>query len=149
MKTISKPLVLGFYGNSSSGKTTLLEKLLTALKSKNYRIAVVKISGHLISLDSEGKDTEIFSRSGADPVVLASQTTTSYLFQKSSEEVEIISNLERLSKLDCIIIEGSRDQNIPKIRLGDRAIRENTLFTYDGDYEELLNFITQLLEKEK
>jgi len=149
MRKISKPLVLGIYGHSSSGKTTLLERLLTELKSQNYRIAVLKISGHSVSLDLKNKDTGRFSKAGADPVVLASQNTTSYLLQKSSEEAEIISNLARMSHLDCIFIEGSRDKDIPKIRLGERAIRDNTLFTYDGNFEKLLNFITKFLEKEK
>jgi molybdopterin-guanine dinucleotide biosynthesis protein MobB len=149
MKSSTKPLLLGFYGDSTSGKTTLLENLLTELNSQNYRIAVVKISGHAVSLDSKSKDTDRFSKAGADPVVLASQTTTAYLVQKSSDEVEIISNLKRMAQLDCIFIEGSRDKNIPKIRLGERVERANTLFTYDGNFEKILTFITQLFKKEK
>lgn len=149
METKRKPLLLGFYGNSSSGKTTLLEKLLIELKSQNYSIAVVKISGHSVSLDSKNKDTDRFSKAGADPVVLASQTTTSYLFQNSFKEAEIISNLERMSHLDYIFIEGSRDKSIPKIRLGEQVERENTLFTYDGNFEKTLDYIIHLVKKEK
>lgn len=149
MTTFIKPIVLGFYGDSASGKTTLLENLLTELKIQNYRIAVVKISGHSVSLDSKNKDTGRFSKAGADPVVLASQTTTSYLFQKSCEEAEIISSLERMSHLDYIFIEGSRDKSIPKIRLGERAERENTLFTYDGNFKNILDYIIHLLKEEK
>lgn len=149
METKRKPLVLGFYGNSASGKTTLLEKLLIELKSQKYCIAVVKISGHSVCLDSKNKDTGRFSKAGADPVVLASQNTTSYLFQKRSEEAEIISSLGRISHLDCIFIEGSRDKSIPKIRLGERAERENTLFTSDGNFEKILDFIIHLMKKEK
>lgn len=149
MKTIRKPLVLGFYGNSSSGKTTLLERILVELINKEYRIAVIKVSGHPVNLDENGKDTSRFSNAGANPVVLASLTSTTYLFQKSCEEAEIVSLLKQMAQLDCIFIEGSRDKNIPKIRIGDRAERENTLFTYDGNFENLLTFIFDLLKKEK
>lgn len=149
MSSSTKPILLGFYGHSASGKTTLIERLLIELKSKNYLIAVVKISKHPVSLDNKDKDTDRFSKAGADPVVLASQTATTYLVQKCSEEVEIISNLKRMAQLDCIFIEGSREKDIPKIRLGERAERENTLFTYDGNFEKLLTCIVHLLKKEK
>jgi molybdopterin-guanine dinucleotide biosynthesis protein B len=149
MKLSNRPLVLGFYGNSSSGKTTLIERLLVELKHNKYRIAVIKVSGHPVSLDENGKDTERFSRAGANPVVLASSTSTTYLVNKSCEEAEIVSHLQHVAQLDFIFIEGSRDKKIPKIRLDERAIRDNTLLKYDGNFVKLLDFITQLLEKEK
>lgn len=149
METICKPLVLGFYGDSASGKTTLITRLVGELKAKKYRLAVVKISKHCVSLDSEYKDTGRFSKAGADAVVLASQSATAYSVQKSSEEFEIISILKHIAQLDCIFIEGSRDKNIPKIRLGERAERENTLFTYDGNFKKVLDHIIDLIKKEK
>jgi hypothetical protein len=44
---------------------------------------------------------------------------------------------------DFIFIEGALEAWIPKIRLGDIAKRENTLETYDGNYELLIRTIRE------
>ena len=43
--------VLAFVGYSGVGKTTLLEKLVTSLKARGLRLAVVKHDGHEFAAD--------------------------------------------------------------------------------------------------
>jgi molybdopterin-guanine dinucleotide biosynthesis protein B len=49
--------VISLVGKSSSGKTTLLEKLIAELKRRGYKVAIVKHSHHADALDTAEKDT--------------------------------------------------------------------------------------------
>lgn len=131
-------IVIGFYGYSSSGKTTLIERLIRELKIKGLRVSAVKQSGHPVSLDTEGKDTQRFARAGADPVVLASTIETNVRFNRPLKIKEIIELIATIDAPDIVIIESARDEEIKKIRIGDIDLRKNTIWTYDGNFDNLL-----------
>ncbi|MBR2328291.1 MAG: molybdopterin-guanine dinucleotide biosynthesis protein B, partial [Clostridia bacterium] len=59
---------------SNSGKTTFLEKLIPALKSRGLRVAVIKHDGHDFQLDKEGKDSWRITQAGADVTAIVSKT---------------------------------------------------------------------------
>jgi len=63
-KAVSPP-VLSFVGSSNSGKTTLMEKLVSALTAKGMRIATIKHSHHQPEMDTPGKDSWRHKRAGA------------------------------------------------------------------------------------
>ena len=81
---MKKPIIVGFYGYSNSGKTTLIERLIQELVSRGKKVSAIKQSGHPVSLDTEGKDTHRFSKAGADPVILSSTIETNIMFNKSA-----------------------------------------------------------------
>jgi hypothetical protein len=59
-------MILGFYGHSNSGKTSIIEGLVKRLKVKGYRVAVVKHTAHRgFELDTEGTDSWRFRKAGA------------------------------------------------------------------------------------
>jgi molybdopterin-guanine dinucleotide biosynthesis protein B len=138
---MKKPIVLGFYGYSNSGKTTLIEKLIRELTSKGKKVSAIKQSGHPVSMDTEGKDTYRFSMAGANPVVLSSSIETTIKFYEPLEINEIIKLITTINKPDIIIIESARDAEIRKIRVGDIELRKNTIWTYNGNFEELVEKI--------
>ena len=141
MSIKKKPIVVGFYGFSNSGKTTLIERLILELVSRGNNVSAIKQSGHPVSLDTEGKDTHRFSKAGADPVILTSTVATNVMFNKPLETKEIIDLIATMNKPDIIIIESARDAAVMKIRIGDIEIRENTIWTYDGNFELLIDKI--------
>ena len=141
MSIKNKPIVVGFYGFSNSGKTMLIEQLIGELISRGKKVSAIKQSGHPVSLDTEGKDTHRFSKEGADPVILSSTVATNVMFNKPLETKEIIDLITTINKPDIIIIESVRDKDIMKIRIGDIEIRENTIWTYDGNFELLIEKI--------
>jgi len=138
---MKKPIVVGFYGYSNSGKTTLIERLIRELMSRGKKISAIKQSKHPVSLDIEGKDTYRFSKAGADPVILSSTVETNVLFNRPLEINEIIELITTINKPDIIIIESARDAAIMKIRVGDIDMRENTVWTYEGNFELLIEKI--------
>ena len=141
MNSNSKPIILGFYGESDSGKTTLVERLIHKLTEEGYHVAAVKKTNQSISIDSAGKDTQRYTQAGADLVVLSTQIETAFLDKAKMSEKEMITTIQHLGLFDFIFMEGANEKYIPKIRLGNIAERENTLFTYDDNFENLLDLI--------
>jgi molybdopterin-guanine dinucleotide biosynthesis protein B len=138
MSPSEKPCILGFYGESQSGKTTLMERIIAQLTHEGQRVAVIKKTDQPINIDTKGKDTSLFSQAGAELVIFSTEIETTYLINRKSDINEILAKIQQLGDFDFIFIEGTNDRVIPKIRLGNIMERENTLFTYDGNYEQLI-----------
>ena len=138
---MKKSKILGFYGESKSGKTTLITKLIKHLSVGGLNVATVKITDKTIELDSKGKDTWKYSEAGSNLVVLSSAIETDYLVKKKQTINDIIKIMLNIGHFDIILVEGANDKETPKIRLGKIKQRVNTVFTYDGDFEKLLDFV--------
>ena len=141
MTSKSKPIIVGFYGESDSGKTTLVERLIHKLTGEGFQVAAVKKTNQSVSIDSTGKDTHRYAQAGADLVVFSTQIETAFLVKAKMSEKAIVANLQHLDNFDFIFMEGANEEPIAKIRLGNIAVRENTFFTYDGNFENLLDLI--------
>jgi len=131
------PFILGFYGESNSGKTSLLEKLISQFAREGYRVAAIKQTDKRISMDTPGKNTDRYAQAGAELVAFSSKIETIYLAKQKTNIFEIITRIQEMGKFDYIFIEGADEDTIPKIRLGSICKRANTLLTYDGDYDSL------------
>ena len=143
-----KPAIIGFYGYSNSGKTTLIERLIRQLKEEGYSVAAVKVSDHDIKLDEPGKDSWRYAQAGAGTVALAAQNETGIMLTRALDKQTIIEAVTLLQAPDVIIVEGAKDAFIRKIRLGEIEERDNTIWEYDGVYENLVAFIHKEMEKE-
>lgn len=142
------PVVIGFYGYSESGKTALIERLIRDLKAEGYRVAAIKVSGQAASLDQPGKDTWRYTQAGAGGVVLAAGGETDFHFSVELDMRVILRLLAEVGAPDVILVEGAREAFIRKIRLGEKDVRENTLWTYNGEYARLLEIIHKEMQKE-
>lgn len=140
--------VIGFYGYSNSGKTTLIERLIRDLKAEGYRVAAVKVSGHDISLDEPGKDTWRYAQAGAGIVALAAQRETGLMINAVVDLPTILDALEILGEPQVVVVEGASDEFVRKIRLGEIEERANTIWTYDGEYRHLLDRVHEEIKKE-
>ena len=51
--------------------------------------------------------------------------------------------IEKISpyNYDIVLVEGARDKDIPKIRIGNINIRPNTIYDYEDDFNLLLEKI--------
>jgi molybdopterin-guanine dinucleotide biosynthesis protein MobB len=85
---------------TNSGKTYLMERLITQLKKRGRRVAAVKHAMHQHTVDPEGKDTFKYSASGADRVMLFSHDgllmyearypEAGYLYELASKGMDIV-----------------------------------------------------------
>jgi molybdopterin-guanine dinucleotide biosynthesis protein B len=137
---MKKP-VIGIYGKSDTGKTTLIIDIIKQLSDEGFKIATIKITDKKIGIDTKGKDTWKHGEAGARLVVLSSPKGTNFLLKRSEDILEIIDIIYTLGEYDLVIIEGANDKYTPKIRIGDIEKRENTIFTYTDDFFEIIELL--------
>ena len=141
--------VLGFYGYSNTGKTTVIEYLIEELTNRGFKVATVKMTDKPISIDKEGKDTWRFAQKGAKITIMSTPVETGYILKQKEDLPSILNCIYNLGDVDVVLVEGAKDPSIKKIRFGDAPIRKNTVFTYDGNNEKILDFILATVEEER
>ena len=141
--------VIGFYGYSNTGKTTVIVNLIKRLTETKFKVATIKHSDKKISFDTQKKDTYKHAQVGANPIVLSSLSETDFIIKKKLSMEDIIKYLEIIENVDIIIVEGAKDPGIPKVRIGSIKKRENTILDYTGDFEELYEFIEEKIKNKE
>lgn len=107
-----------FIGQSGSGKTRLIARLVPALKKRGFAVAVIKHCPHGFSLDREGTDSSKFFKAGASGVGLISPRQMAVV-QRTRRTTDFRIVAERhLPGVDIVLIEGGRaGKGIPKIEV--------------------------------
>jgi molybdopterin-guanine dinucleotide biosynthesis protein B len=131
---------LAFIGYSNSGKTTVVSQVVTQLKQKGCRIGVLKHDAHDFQMDTEGKDTFKYRQAGADIVAIASPTQLNILERREESPFKLEEILTRFNGVDLIIIEGYKQENIPKILVA-RTIEQLAL---RGEVQGIIAIATTL-----
>jgi len=146
---MKSPAVIGFYGESNTGKTTIIIDIIKHFSEKGLKIASIKISDKKISIDTEGKDTWKHINSGSDLTVFSSKIETDFLLKKTYKLNDILNNINQFGIYDLIIVEGANDEKTPKIRIGNIKKRENTIKTFSGDVSEIKRIIEEMIHRRK
>ncbi|MCL2124609.1 MAG: molybdopterin-guanine dinucleotide biosynthesis protein B [Oscillospiraceae bacterium] len=123
---------------SGTGKTTLLEKLITELKSRGMRVAVVKHDAHEFDIDHIGKDSWRFTQAGADISAIISGSKAAIM---ENRPMSIDALLGKISDVDIILAEGYKSGDWPKIAV-QRAATGKPL---PVPAEECLAIVTDVL----
>src|SRR5512136_1447516 len=97
------PLLLGIYGKSESGKTSLIVKIIKQLSDEGFKICSVKISDKKVNIDTKGKDTWKYTKAGAKLVILLSKNKTDFLLNQREDISEIIPQINCISDFDLIL----------------------------------------------
>ncbi|HOV89259.1 MAG TPA: molybdopterin-guanine dinucleotide biosynthesis protein B [Syntrophorhabdaceae bacterium] len=109
--------VVSIVGQSKTGKTTLIERLIPAFKEKGLDIAVIKHHHLDFEVDVPGKDTHRFKQAGAKTTIISSPVKLAMVtsVEKDIKPMEIIR--QYIKDVDLIIIEGYKKERIPKIEV--------------------------------
>ena len=137
MLTNASVPILGFVAPSGTGKTTLLKAIISLLKEKGIRLAVVKHSHHDFEIDKPGKDSYELRMAGADQMLIASKYRWALITENNGEDKEVDLNtlLQNLNQkqLDLILVEGFKYEHFPKIELFRKDHNSTPLATSDRD----------------
>lgn len=106
--------VVSFVAYSGTGKTTFLERLIPKLKARGLKIAIVKHDGHRFEIDHEGKDSDRFTKAGADVTGLISSEKAVLMENRQTDPEEF---LKKIDGVDLILTEGFKQGPWPKIML--------------------------------
>ena len=115
---ISRIPAVAFQAYSGTGKTTLIEKMCLELKARGFHFGIIKHDAHRFEIDHEGKDSWRFTKAGADITIISSSEKTAVIEQR---ERTLQDNLRAMHDVDLILIEGYKNEQIPKIGISRKA----------------------------
>ncbi len=115
--------IIGVAGFKNAGKTTLVEKLVTALAAKGYRVSTVKHAHHSFDIDHEGRDSFRHRKAGATEVAVVSAGRWAIIHELRGEtEPPLDDILAKLAPCDLVIIEGYKRDSHGKIEVRNLAL---------------------------
>lgn len=124
--------LLGITGWSGSGKTTLLEKLLPLLIALGCRVNVIKSSHHDVQIEPSRKDSARMRAAGAAEVMLSSPHRYMLVHELRGAEVPDLGELAaRMKPADITLIEGFREETIPKLEVFRPALGKPAIYPDD------------------
>lgn len=141
--------VIGFIGRSNSGKTSMIVSIAQDLMENGFKVAAIK---HIAepgfkTMDREGSDTYRYASAGVSVIVGSSDKETTIILKRPLNFVDTINLVEHISSPDIILVEGFKNEDIPKIALDDTNARNIVL---KGDNkEEILGYIMREVEIER
>ncbi len=132
-----KTHAVSFVAKSGTGKTTLLEAVVSELKSRGYRVGVIKHDAHRFDIDHPGKDSYRLTQAGADTMLISSQDKLAVIKQHTEEPplAELIATY--FTDVDVVLTEGFKKSGLPKIEV-HRKTRSSCLLCRGEDYDPTL-----------
>ena len=110
--------VFGIAGWSGSGKTTLLEKLIPQFTARGLRVSVIKHAHHGFDIDRPGKDSYRHREAGASEVLLSCNDRWALMHERrDGSDVTLDELLARLAPCDLVLVEGFKQEPIPKLEV--------------------------------
>ena len=107
--------VLAVSGSKNTGKTTLLERLVSALASRGIRAAVIKHDGHEFEADVPGTDSFRMKQAGAYGTVVYSGSKFSMVKEQPGLQADAFFSF--FPEADLILLEGQKHSDYPKIEV--------------------------------
>lgn len=117
--------VVSIVGQSQSGKTMLMERLIAEFKQRGYRVAAVKHACQDFDMDKPGKDTWRYTEAGSDAVVISAPRKLAML--RPHDNNDSIDEVLRLlgEEFDIVLVEGFHGEHVPKIEVHRKALKQD------------------------
>ncbi|MEX5727177.1 molybdopterin-guanine dinucleotide biosynthesis protein B [Rhodovulum iodosum] len=124
--------IFGVTGWKNSGKTGLVERLVTEITGRGLSVSTVKHAHHATDIDHPGRDSYRHRQAGAVQVLVASPVRWALMHElRGAPEPPLDDLLARLSPVDLVLIEGYKTATHPKIE-AHRAESGQPLLAHDN-----------------
>ena len=113
---------IGFAGWSGSGKTTLVERVIALLEARGLAVSLIKHAHHEFDIDHQGKDSLRHRHAGCREVLVTSANRWAMMHElRGRPELTLDEALSRLSPCDLVLVEGFKQEPIPKLEVHRQA----------------------------
>ena len=117
--------VFGVTGWKNTGKTGLMERLVSEFTNRGLTVSTIKHAHHAFDVDHEGKDSFRHRVAGAKEVVVSSGQRFALMHELREQSEPALSELlHRMTSVDLILIEGYKREAHPKIEAYRSEIRQ-------------------------
>ncbi|NDL64707.1 molybdopterin-guanine dinucleotide biosynthesis protein MobB [Acerihabitans arboris] len=129
------PPLLAITAFSGTGKTTLLKQLIPLLNQAGVRVGIIKHTHHKVDVDTPGKDSYELRKAGARQTMVASEARWALMTETPDLVMPSLSWLAGQmdnNLIDLILVEGFKDEPVPKIALFREDVGKEWLPLMDG-----------------
>lgn len=110
--------VICVVGWKNSGKTTLIEHLISRFEAGGVSVSTIKHTHHSVDLDEPGKDSFRHRQAGAREVAIVSSARWALLHENHCQgESRFEQILDRLLPVDIVLVEGFKNLPYDKIEI--------------------------------
>jgi molybdopterin-guanine dinucleotide biosynthesis protein B len=130
--------VVSVVGRKAGGKTTVLERLVSELVARGYRVATARHHAHDTPIDTPGKDTWRHAEAGA-AVTMVSSPSELVVFRRVDRERTLDELAQEAEGCDILLTEGFGDVARVRVEAAVGGADEGSrfasadLFAYVGD----------------
>ncbi len=105
MRSMPKPFTLAVFGFKNSGKTSLVEWLVSNLVKEGFKVATFKHIHHPgFTIDTKGTDTWRHAKAGANPVVSVSDGEVALILKRPTPMMGLSGLLTLIKGFDVDIV---------------------------------------------
>ena len=140
--------IYGVTGWKNSGKTGLMERLVSEFVKRGFSVSTIKHAHHSFDVDRSGKDSHRHRMAGAGEVLLASRNRFALMHELRDEEepsLEVL--LAKLSPVDLVLIEGFKRDRHPKIETFRAVIGTDLIATNDPTIHAVASDVAMTLDR--
>ncbi len=125
-------------GNSGSGKTTILEKLIPEIKRRGFKVGTIKHDVHGFDMDKPGKDSWRHKQAGASTTIISSPYQIGMVrdVNRDHDPEEL---LPLFSNVDIVLAEGFKKGKKPKMEIFRSEISKKLLCKGDENLIALIS----------
>ena len=123
--------IFGIVGWKNSGKTNLVQKIISKLASHNYKVASIKHAHHNFEIDKPNTDSFLHRQAGSKQVIISSSKKWAKIIElNGSAEKKLDDLIKEFNNPDIVIVEGFKNEMHPKIEIvNDSEDSSKFLFT--------------------
>ena len=103
--------VFGITGWKNTGKTGLVERLVTELSFRGFTVSTIKHAHHSFDVDYQGRDSYRHREAGACEVLLSSGNRWALMHElRGADEMSLADLLTKLTPVDVVLVEGFKTE---------------------------------------
>lgn len=138
----------GVTGWKNSGKTGLMERLVSEFVKRGFSVSTIKHAHHSFDVDRSGKDSHRHRVAGASEVLLASRNRFALMHELRAEDepsLEVL--LAKLSPVDLVLIEGFKRDRHAKIETFRAVTGTELIATNDPTIHAVASDVAMALDR--